>query len=556
MNIPQDGPRAYALLILLCIAFYVPGLSTLPPIDRDEARFAQASRQMLESRDFIRIRFQDEPRHKKPIGIYWLQTASASLFTGSGPERIWPYRIPSFLGAVLAVLFTFAFGKRLYGTDKAFIGAAITSASLILNVEAHLATTDAALLACVTAAQGSLGLVYTRARADEDPGPVPALLFWAAQGAGILLKGPVIVMMSVLTVIALSAADRNTRWLRHLRTVPGLFLAAIIVCPWAVAVTKATGGAFFHDAVTNDLLPKLVSGQESHGFPPGYYLLLAPLTFWPGSAFALPALLAAWKDRASPATRFALAWIVPAWIAFELVPTKLPHYIMPVYPALALLTAGVALDFEGFTARRGDRWPKVTAVAIWIISGFGIAAGAVALPWLLEGCIEPITVVVAAVAVVSLGFTLRSTIRNRAVEALALAIAGGVIVLAPLWQTVLPGLDSLWVSRSIATAVTLRAESHKDGAARFPVTASGYEEPSLVFLLGTDTLLASPDKAASFLGEHPEGLAVIDESQSPGFASRAAALGVPVRQVGTIHGFQYTKGKWVTVRLYTGAAAP
>ena len=556
MKLPQDGPRTYVLLILLCVAFYLPGITTLPPIDRDEARFAQASRQMLETRDFVRIQFQQEPRHKKPIGIYWLQAASASLFNGPEPERIWPYRLPSLLGATLAVLFTFAFGKRLFGTDKAFLGAALTSTSLILNVEAHQATTDAMLLACITAAQGSLGLIYVRSRANEGPGPIPALLFWAAQGAGILLKGPVIVMISALTVMVLAAADRDARWLRRLRPIPGLFVAALIVCPWAIAVTKATGGAFFHDAVANDLLPKLVSGQESHGFPPGYYLLLAPLTFWPGSAYAIPALAAAWKDRAAPATRFALAWVVPAWIVFELVPTKLPHYIMPVYPALALLTAGVVLDFERFLVRWGGRRLRAPAVAIWTISGLGIAAGAVTLPWVLEGHAVPVTVFIAAVAVLSLGFTLRSTFRNRALESVAIAVAGGVLVLAPLWQTVLPGLDSLWVSRSIAEAVTFRAESGKEGAARIPVAASGYHEPSLVFLLGTDTLLTSPEKAASFLGEHPDGLAAVEEPDSSVFASSAAGMGIPVRLVGIIHGFQYTKGKWIAVRLYAGAADP
>jgi len=95
-----NGLKQHLGLILLCIVLYIPGLTTLPPVDRDEARFAQATRQMVESRDFIRIRFQEKPRHKKPIGIHWLQALSVEL-TGS-PNHIWPYRIPSMLGALVA----------------------------------------------------------------------------------------------------------------------------------------------------------------------------------------------------------------------------------------------------------------------------------------------------------------------------------------------------------------------------------------------------------------------------------------------------------------------
>lgn len=556
MTFPTNGPRAYLLLLLLCMACYLPGIATIPPIDRDEARFSQASRQMLESRDFIRIRFQDEPRNKKPIGIYWLQAASASLFADSKPDRIWPYRLPSFMGATLAVLLTFAFGKRLFGPDQAFLAAALAGTSLILNVEAHQATTDAMLLAAVVAAQGTLGTIYTRSRAEAAPGTFPALLFWAAQGVGILLKGPVIVMISALTIIALAAADRDIRWLKKLRPLPGLFIVALLVCPWAIAVWKATGGAFFQDAVRNDLLPKLVSGQESHGFPPGYYLLLAPLTFWPGSAYAVPGLIAAWKERSDPAVRFALAWIVPVWIAFEAIPTKLPHYIMPVYPAVAFLTAGVVLRFAEFTARYGKRWTAALAAAVWTVSGLGTGVAATALPWVLEKRFIPLTAFSSAAAFITLLFALRSTFQHRAARSVVIAMAGGAIALAPIWQTILPGLDSLWVSRSIAASVEQgagRAQVDRNGIS---VAASGYEEPSLVFLLGTTTRLTSPEKAALFLLEHPDGRAAISEADCPAFLSESARIGISPHVSGTIHGFHYTRGKWITIKLYARTAPP
>src|SRR5262245_9428448 len=65
--------RATAVLILVCLVSFLPGFFNIPPVDRDEARFAQATKQMIESGDYIDIRFQDEVRYKKPVGIYWIQ---------------------------------------------------------------------------------------------------------------------------------------------------------------------------------------------------------------------------------------------------------------------------------------------------------------------------------------------------------------------------------------------------------------------------------------------------------------------------------------------------
>ncbi len=100
------------------------------------------------------------------------------------------------------------------------------------------------------------------------------------------------------------------------------------------------------------MLFKVASGQESHGFPPGFYLLLMPLTLWPASAMAGVSVFRAWKSRSAPAVRFCLAWIIPAWIVFELVPTKLPHYVLPFYPALCLLVAHTIISSEEGDARR------------------------------------------------------------------------------------------------------------------------------------------------------------------------------------------------------------
>ena len=181
------GWRPYALLVLLCLGLYLPGLAALPVMDRDEARFAQATRQMIETGDLLHIRFQDEASNKKPAGIYWLQAAAVAAVSNAESAAIWPYRLPSLLGASAAVLLTFSLGARLVGRKSAFLGAGLLAASLALVVEAHLAKTDAVLLACVTAIEGALGVIYMAARRGMSADWRWALLFWAALGIAILV---------------------------------------------------------------------------------------------------------------------------------------------------------------------------------------------------------------------------------------------------------------------------------------------------------------------------------------------------------------------------------
>src|SRR5262249_39930524 len=109
--------------------------------------------------------------------------------------------------------------------------------------------------------------------------------------------------------------------------------------PWAVAIAFASHGAFYQRSLGHDFAAKIMAGQETHGAPPGYYITLAAIALWPVTLFALPAIGSAVAQRSRPAIRFLLAWAIPTWLMFELVPTKLPHYILPAYPALALLAA-------------------------------------------------------------------------------------------------------------------------------------------------------------------------------------------------------------------------
>jgi 4-amino-4-deoxy-L-arabinose transferase-like glycosyltransferase len=114
------GPIALPVLAILSLLVFLPGFFSLPAMDRDESRFAQASKQMVETGDFLDIRFQETPRHKKPIGIYWLQSASAMVFDTQETAQIWAYRLPSLFAAIASVLLTWGLGGSCLDSASPF----------------------------------------------------------------------------------------------------------------------------------------------------------------------------------------------------------------------------------------------------------------------------------------------------------------------------------------------------------------------------------------------------------------------------------------------------
>src|SRR6185436_13100375 len=161
--------RAVAFLVLVSLVAFLPGFFNVPPMDRDEARFAQATKQMIESGDYIDIRYQNEVRYKKPVGIYWLQAGVVNLAETAGfPQArttIWLYRIPSLIGAIGAVLLTYWAALTFVSRRTAYLAGLMMATSVLLTIEARLAKTDAMLLLCCVAAMGVMARAYL-ARAE------------------------------------------------------------------------------------------------------------------------------------------------------------------------------------------------------------------------------------------------------------------------------------------------------------------------------------------------------------------------------------------------------
>ena len=141
---------------------------TLPPTDRDEARFVQATKQMLETGDYVDIRFQDAHRYKKPIGIYWLQAAAVKL-TGQGSETdVYAYRLVSVAAGIVAVVTIASLGSHMFGLHAGLVAGLMLLGLFGLGLEARLAKTDATLLAITLVAQAALARFYLAPRRGEE----------------------------------------------------------------------------------------------------------------------------------------------------------------------------------------------------------------------------------------------------------------------------------------------------------------------------------------------------------------------------------------------------
>ncbi len=536
--------RAVAFLVAICLVSYLPGFFNIPPVDRDEARFVQATKQMIESGDYVDIRFQEEVRYKKPVGIYWLQGAAVRAAEGLGASdprtTIWLYRLPSLIGAIGAVLLTYwtalAFGTR----RTAYLSALMLACSLLLGVEARLAKTDAMLLLTVVAAFGALARAYLaapEAPMDRRTWLVPAM-FWTALAGGVLLKGPVILILVALAVAALVVRDRSAHWLAGLRPAAGAAWLLLLVLPWFVAILRRTGVSFFVESIGNDLLSKMVGAQESHGAPPGYYLATFWVTFWPAAPLAAVAASRVWQHHREPATQFLLAWLVPAWLLFELVPTKLPHYVLPLYPAIAILIARTmaqgGLSHDRRLVRANILWPAVTVMlpiaAVIAVVVLRRQLGLLAWPF--------------SAAAMIFGFLAwRFYETDGAERSLLRAAVAAIMLSVAVPGAIVPLLRPLFPSALLAYNV------HPD--CERPLYASaGYHEPSLVFLFGTSTRLTDGQGAADFLLEGGCRFAFIEARHERAFVQRAEAIGLRYAPGPRVEGINYTAGHSFSIAIY------
>ena len=534
-----ESSLALPLLVLLCLGAYLPGLFSIPPIDRDESRFAQASRQMFESvalpasmqdpamhgGGLAVPQVQSRPRLNKPPLIYWMQSASAAAGTGGNPlhDAIWMYRVPGVLCAIGAAAATWRLALLMCAGMNgartiAWIAGAGLAVSPVVIIDAHQARADQLLLLTVVLTQWMLWKI-----ASGDRRLAVAAAFWFFIALGVLAKGPITPLIAAFTALAWSAARREWRWLSTLRPLLGLGLIALVVGPWVYAVAAHVGFENYWRTIWNETVGRSVEGQEGHWGPPGYHLLLMFFLLWPVSLGAPGALVVFWRcmrreksgglraglcraSRERPRDAFLLAWIIPGWIMFELVSTKLPHYTLPLFPALCILSASWLVEVAtraraaGVGAAPSGAFLHLTR--FWFGTGMVVlcAIGALTLSpswWGMLGWwkgADPdqplprtnwVLIVPIALMLMCMWKSGRELAGLRTAEAIGLACCAAVIGFGLLLGVVAPS------ALSLSTRIVAVIEP-----AHEPISLVGYGEDSMIFLTRGKAVRRSLEDAA------------------------------------------------------------
>lgn len=353
--------------------FHLAGTWSLPLIDRDEPRFAEASREMLERGDYVVPYFNNKFRFDKPPLTYWFQVAS---YRGFG-ENDFAARFPTAIAAAALSVSIFAWGSRIGGKGVGIAAAVIFATSLQVFLMAKAATADMWMVLFATLAHWA---------AWELLQPRQALarhwwwIFYFSLALAFLAKGP-IGWIPLLTVASTIFYHRQSLGWRAFRFLPGILLMLALVCAWGIPALLSTSGEFFRIGIGKHVVARSVVAMEGHGASSlGIYLLLLPFyfitvfaSFFPWS-IKLPALAKGlWQTRDLTDSFLVLGTLI-VFVIFTLVRTKLPHYTLPAFPLMALLLARQLVNAQSQFFRR----LSIFAIAAYAL--IALAAGPLVAP--------------------------------------------------------------------------------------------------------------------------------------------------------------------------------
>src|SRR5262245_10914153 len=357
-------PRVTALLRGLPAALPLLRPWPVPLVGPDAPRYVRVAVEMHRAHGWVRPTVAGLPWLEKPPLYYWLAGISFSLFG----ETEWAARLPSVAAAVLLAFATALFGARLYGARAGLHAGFVLATSILPFAYGHAATMDMLLAATVTVGTGLLAL---RLLGIAGPLAVPAAT--AVLGLATLAKGPLGLVLPGLVVVAYLLATREWRFVRELLS-PGAIAAFLIVAaPWYLLVLRAEGRAFVDVFLLDHNVQRFTSTIHRHPGPPYYYVPLLLAGVFPCSGLVLPGL-AGLAPRRSRTDAFVLAWLAVPLVFFSLAGSKLPGYILPCLPPLALLMGRSAvqlIDGDEPEAPWPGTWAGPRAVAV-----VGVVTGA------------------------------------------------------------------------------------------------------------------------------------------------------------------------------------
>lgn len=515
---------------LIAFALLFSGTSRVPIINGDEARFAQASREMLATRDLVVPTFGGRDRYDKPPVIYWLTAASLAVL-GPTPRAA---RLPSNLAAVVTVALLAGWVRRRAGPGSGVLAGSLLAVTPVFLVQGRSCTADAVTVALTLLAMLALEpfvrgegrlphavvLWTATALAVLTKGPVAPVVLaatglgWWAVGrrwrpselvaaGGLLIVGavvgsPLVLVPLIVTAVWSALSDPAARHrLRELRWGLGSVIMAAVLLPWAVAAWAATDGDYFRIAVGRHVVERGLSPLEGHAGFPGFYLATAVVLCFPWVGALIAALPDAWRRRHhDPASRFLLAWTLGPLAVFEVVATKLVHYPLAGYPAaVAMVTV--------WAWRDGARRAGVVSRALHVIGGVVLASVPVLVAEIVLAPELRSSAIVAAVTLAS-GITISSAwIRVTPRRALAAAAVATALSMLVLMNVFVPRLGAeLLGPRLIARAIEVRGP---DDA----LVMYGLRDEEVLFHGPSDLgVCCTADELVAWLTAHPSTVGI------------------------------------------------
>lgn len=321
------SPWLLAAVVVLCFFWR---LGAVPLYDLDEGAFTEATREMLESGNYITPHKDGEPRYDKPVLIYWLQAASAKVI---GFNEL-SLRLPSALAATLWVLALWGFVRERLDVRTATVAGLVMALSLQVSLIAKAAVADAVLNLFIALAFFEIYRFYIQSERRH----VLRAYLW--MGLGFLTKGPVALFFPVLvSLLFFWSAHRLDLWLRAAISPLGWLVFLLVAGPWYLAIYLDDGTAFFESFFLKHNAGRFGEAMHGHAGFPGYYLVMLPVILLPFTGWflsLLPGLRRAWAD---PLDRFLWIWFGAVFVFFSFSGTKLPHYLLYGATPLFILMA-------------------------------------------------------------------------------------------------------------------------------------------------------------------------------------------------------------------------
>ncbi len=331
--------RAWTLLLLACGVAWFGVLGTRPLYNPDEGRYAQIPAEMIASGDYTLPRLDGMVYLEKPPLQYWATALSLRVFG----HTEWAARLVTATSAVLALLFVYLLGRRLWSAERGLVAAGMTGSMLLYVCMGQLTTLDMSLSCWLTVAIAAFCL----AQAERERAPRTTrnwmLVCWAAMAAATLTKGLIGLVLPGAVLVLYTLLQRDGAAWRHVHIGKGLALYAILVAPWCLAVERSHPGALDF-LVIHEHFQRYLTKVHDRFKPWWYFLMILTAGSLPWLPQVWRALLGGWRATA-PRGRFdgpRVLWVSAAFTLFffSLSDSKLAPYIVPVLAPLSLLAAG------------------------------------------------------------------------------------------------------------------------------------------------------------------------------------------------------------------------